>query len=177
MNTRVTYYVAISLDGFIATVDGGVEWLAAFQSDGEDYGYTSFYESVDGLVMGSRTFEQVLGFGVWPYPGKLGWVCTSREFGGLLEGVQTTSKDPMAMLDELAERGVQNAWLIGGARLATSFHAKGKIHRFILTVMPVLLGKGIPMLEASGTIKQLELVGSTQFPNGVIQLEYLAKDD
>ncbi len=65
--TEVVYYVAMSLDGCIATADGGVEWLAPFESGGEDRGYVDFYSSIDSLLMGSRTYEQILSFGDWPY--------------------------------------------------------------------------------------------------------------
>ena len=74
----VLYYVAASLDGYIATHDGGVEWLSPFEGTGEDYGFAQFYASVDALLLGSRTYEQSLTFRVWPYPGKLCWVFSQR---------------------------------------------------------------------------------------------------
>jgi dihydrofolate reductase len=66
---EVVYYVAASLDGFIATPDGGVGWLEPFE--GEDYGYAAFYASGDALLMGRRTFEKTLALGPWPYPAGL----------------------------------------------------------------------------------------------------------
>ena len=66
---EVVYYVAASLDGYIATPDGGVEWLAPFEGTGEDYGYAKFYTSVDAVLLGRKTFEKSLSFGEWPYPG------------------------------------------------------------------------------------------------------------
>jgi dihydrofolate reductase len=68
--TEIIYYVAASLDGYIAMPDGGVDWLSPYNTANEDYGYSAFYGSVDALIEGSRTYEQVLGFGEWPHPGK-----------------------------------------------------------------------------------------------------------
>jgi dihydrofolate reductase len=71
--------VATSLDGYIAKLDGSIDWLPVPEEGGEDYGYTKFYNSIEALVMGSTTYEQVLGFGDWPYPGKFSYVLTSRD--------------------------------------------------------------------------------------------------
>ena len=60
---EVVYYVASSLDGFIATPDGGVEWLHPFEGTGEDYCYADFYQSVDSVLLGRRTYEKSLEFG------------------------------------------------------------------------------------------------------------------
>ena len=68
---KITLYIAISVDGFVATEDGGVEWLDEFKGDVEDGdiggSYEDFFAGIDCLVMGSRTYEQVLTFGDWPY--------------------------------------------------------------------------------------------------------------
>lgn len=60
--TEIALYIACSLDGYIATSDGGEEWLSGVEVEGEDYGYHSFFDSVDVLILGSRTYEQILGF-------------------------------------------------------------------------------------------------------------------
>lgn len=64
------YYVAASLDGYIARPDGSVDWLQGYDGSGDDHGYDAFYASIDGLLMGRATYLQCLGFGAWPYPGK-----------------------------------------------------------------------------------------------------------
>ena len=67
---EIVYYVATSIDGYIASPDGSVEWLSPYEGKGEDYGYTEFYDSVDGVLLGSRTYEKALSFGAWPYSDK-----------------------------------------------------------------------------------------------------------
>ena len=75
---NIIYYVAASLDGFIATPDGGVDWLMPFQQSGEDYGWMDFVASVDAVLAGSRTYEQSLTFGGSPGMGKPCWVFSNR---------------------------------------------------------------------------------------------------
>ena len=75
----VVYYVASSLDGYIATTEGGVEWLDPFQGKGDDHGFFEFYASCDGLLMGSRTYEFSLKHPPWRSPHKPSRVFTRRE--------------------------------------------------------------------------------------------------
>lgn len=70
MKPHLTYYVAASLDGFIARPDGSVDWLDRFAEGGNDHGYNGFYQGIDGLLMGRGTYDIVRGFGDWPYLGK-----------------------------------------------------------------------------------------------------------
>jgi dihydrofolate reductase len=97
----IIYYVATSLDGFIATPDGGVEWLDPFETADEDYGYSAFYASVEAMLLGSRTYEQLLTVGEWPYPGKPGWVFTKRSVGVSRPEVILTARSPREMIAEV----------------------------------------------------------------------------
>jgi dihydrofolate reductase len=171
--TEVVYYAASSLDGFIATPEGGLDWLAPFENSGEDYGYSAFYDSVEAVLLGSRTFEQALGFGEWPYPGKPTWVFSSRPLEPVPESVTVTDRSPAEVLDELGSHGVTRAWLVGGGRLAGSFQAAGLISSYIVSVIPVILGAGIPLLGGSGSVQRLQLVDTKQYPDGVLQLRYV----
>ena len=80
---EIVYYAAASLDGQIATRDGGIDWLPPIETPGSDsggfdYGYPDFYASVDALLMGSRTYEKILRHDDWPYMDKPTWVFTRR---------------------------------------------------------------------------------------------------
>src|SRR5438132_695018 len=74
----VIYYVAVSLDGSIAPADGTLSWLAPFESSGDDYGYTAFYQSIDAVLLGRHTFEHAATCAQWPYPNKPCWVFSQR---------------------------------------------------------------------------------------------------
>jgi dihydrofolate reductase len=172
--TQIVYYVAASLDGYIATPDGKVEWLAPFEGSAEDYGYSAFLTSVDVLFMGSRTYEQLLTFGPWPYADKATWVFSRRSLEPVA-GVIVTDATPAAVAAEVDAGGSNRAWLVGGATLAGSFRAEGLITEYVVSVMPVILGAGIPLLAASGPAERLRLVDSTSFPSGVIQARYVRR--
>jgi len=169
----IIYYVAASLDGYIATADGGVEWLAPFEQSAEDYGYAEFLASVDALLLGSKTYEQVLGFGPWPYEGKPAWVFTHRDLERAND-VTFTSASPTKVAEELDALGHDRVWLVGGAALAAAFRAENLITEYIVSVMPVILGEGIALFGASGGSDSLVLLESAQYESGVVQLRYAA---
>jgi dihydrofolate reductase len=170
--TEVVYYVASSLDGFIATPDGGVEWLAPFEQSGQDYGYAAFYASVDAVLLGSHTFEQALTFGAWPYPGKPAWVFSSRSLATPPQDVAVTARDPREVVADLEAGGFARAWLVGGGSLAGSFQREGLITEYVVSIMPVILGAGIPLLGGSVVRERLRVLESTPYPDGVLQVRY-----
>lgn len=173
---EIVYYVAASVDGYIATPDGGVEWLAPFEASGEDYGYSAFLASVDAMLFGSRTYVQALTFGAWPYGGKPSWVFAR----GRLEaapGVTVTDRTPSEIASEMDARGLRRAWLVGGGTLARSFRAEALVTEYIVSIMPVILGGGIPLFAAPGPAERLQLVESAPFDSGVIQARYTRVHD
>jgi dihydrofolate reductase len=175
VNINIVYYVASSLDGFIATSDGAVEWLSSFGTSADDSGYQAFYATVDALLMGSRTYEQILGFGGWPYPGKPCWVFSHRDLPVSCSEVRLTRRTPLEVVSELQTHGLRRAWLVGGGQLAAAFRAQRLITDYIVTVFPVLLGDGLPMFGAAGAQEQLSLLSSRPLSNGIIQLSYDSK--
>jgi dihydrofolate reductase len=120
---EVVYSVAVSLDGFIASADGGVDWLTPFTRSIDPSEYKAFLESIDAVFMGSRTYEPTLGSGVDPFAsmGKPCWVFSKRDLPASGPSVTVTSASPEEVVGELSTRGIARAWLMGGTRLATSF--------------------------------------------------------
>ena len=172
----IVYYVAASLDGYIATPDGGIAWLAPFEAAGEDYGYAAFYASVDALLLGSHTYEQVLG-GQWPYPGKPCWVFSQRSLAPAQPELTVTARAPREVAAELESCGIRRAWLVGGGQLAGAFRAEALITEYIVSIIPVILGAGIPLFGAAGSEEKLELVEHRIYPTGVVHVRYRATKD
>lgn len=168
---EIVYYVATSIDGFIATADGSVDWLSEFEHGSEDYGYAEFLAGVDALLIGRTTYEQVLTFGEWPYAGKPTWVFAHGELSRTPAGVRGTAEAPEAVAGTLAESGVKRAWLVGGGELAGAFGRAGLITSCIISVMPVLLGEGVPLFGGHGVSRRLALESSTQIGD-VVQNVY-----
>lgn len=173
---EVVYYVAASIDGYIATPDGGIEWLAPFEGTGEDYGYAQFYESVGAVLLGRRTYETSLAFEEWPYPGKPCCVFSHGNVRSLSPDVTRTAQSPVQIVSEMATRGLQRAWLVGGGALAASFRSDGLISEYIVTVVPVILGAGVPLFADVGPPESLKLVEAKSYPKGLVQLRYLRTD-
>lgn len=168
---NVTFYIASSLDGFIATDDGGVSWLDEFQGTNDDGSYEAFFADVDCLVMGSKTYEQILGFGEWPYERKDTYVVTSRGLPTATESVELFD----GAVEELAhrlERQYEHIWLVGGAQLAQTFLRLNEIDELRLSVIPVLLGSGIPLFDGNGDRHALALTDANTFDNGIAELRY-----
>ncbi|MFQ5598119.1 MAG: dihydrofolate reductase family protein [Nitrospiria bacterium] len=170
--TALTYYVASSLDGYIADKDGGVSWLDMVDLSKDDHGYKDFYEGLDSLIMGRITYEQVLSFGKWPYPDKPCWVMTSKDIATNHPEIRTTSNTPDEIMQMLRENGHQKIWLVGGGKLAKSFHDAGLISEYCISIVPIVLGEGIPLLSLKAKRTTLKRLKWTPYASGIMQLWY-----
>ncbi len=110
MKPHLIYYVATSLDGFIARPDGSVDWLDRFAEGGNDHGYNGFYQGIDGLLMGRGTYDIVRGFGDWPYPGKPCQVLTRNPRESAVEGVELRHGTPRKASHASANRAAGSGW-------------------------------------------------------------------
>ncbi len=169
---EVVYAVAASLDGFIAPPDGSADWLSPFMRPGDDYGLAAFETSMGAILMGSRTYEQTLGYGGGGGSRKPCYVFSSRQLPVAGPHITVTAASPQEVIAELERRGIARAWLFGGARLLTSFRASGLVAEYRIGLIPVVLGGGIPLFESPGPPAHLRLVESKAYPNGVLGLRY-----
>ncbi len=174
---KTSVFVATSLDGFIAREDGRIDWLDAAQGmvpDGEDCGYQDFMATVDGLVMGRNTFEQVLSFPQWPY-GELPVVVLSHQAialpAAISKTVTVTAESPADLLARLAAAGRQHLYVDGGKTIQ-SFLATNLINEIIITVIPILIGTGKPLFGALPQDVQLAHVRSRCYDFGFVQHHY-----
>jgi dihydrofolate reductase len=168
--TTVVYAVASSLDGYIAADDGGVDWLHASMVKGESYDLDTFMNSIDGLVMGSRTYEAALAMGGFMGSSKHSWVCSKRP---LKAGVTVTAAEPRDVVQQMSAYGVTRAWLFGGGELAASFLEQGLIDEVSVGMMPVILGSGIPLFgRLKNGFSSLKLIESKPYKGGALGLRY-----
>lgn len=153
---RVRYYVATSLDGFIAPLDGSLEWFDQARAGrgpaGEDFGdFETFVKGIGGLILGRESFETELGFGEWSYEAIPTVVMTNRPLASAPKNVSTANGDPRQPLDAL-KRQVKTGdiWLLGGGVLAGQMLQAGLIDTIEITVLPISLGRGRPLFGAGG---------------------------
>ncbi len=168
---EIILYIATSIDGFIAKSDGSVDWLSVVEDKNSDYGYADFYKSIDALIMGSATYEQVLTFGKWPYEDKPAFIFTRRHIKTANKNVIFNDQQPRHFLRETG-KNYENIWLVGGGKLITSFFKEQLIDTFIFSVAPVILGSGIPLVSPAAIDQTLQLIDRQRYDSGLVQIKY-----
>jgi dihydrofolate reductase len=174
---KVIYYVAASIDGFIADADGSIGWLQPFEESGVDYGYQAFYAPVGAIVMGSKTYMDFFTLGVgWPYRGIETVVMSRRALPTFPQAdrLRFAQGDLSTVIDGLKSTlpAGKTLWLLGGGQLAAQCLAAGLLDEIQLSIMPVLLGRGTPLFSAFDGHFRLTLKAQEIFPDGVVQVTY-----
>ena len=168
----VRYQVAVSIDGFIGPEDGSVGWLEGTAGGDE---FFAFLKTIGGIVMGRASFELSLSFGPWDWKQPT-VVLTSRPFvEALPEGVEAFNGSPAAALDRLrAKMTGGDIWLFGGGVTAGQFVDADLIDRLELAVIPVVLGRGLPLFgNAKGDLHKFRLTKSApSSEGGLVMLDY-----
>ncbi len=165
---KVVFFVAASLDGYIARNNGSIDWLFSDQ----DYGYSEFYQTIDTALMGRTTYEVSIGFGEYPFPGLETFVFSRTKAGTRDENATFTDADSGELIQELRNRPGKNIWLVGGAGLSQSFLELGLIDEFVISIHPITLGSGIPLFTTHRRETKLTLKNKRAFSSGLIQLTY-----
>ena len=171
------YYVAATVDGFIAREDGAFDVFAA--EGGHVADYVAFMRAQRVVLMGRRTYEVGLALGVTnPYPW-LRQVVFSRTLPASPDAnVELVAGDPAEFVRRLkAEQPDADLWLCGGGALAAALLGAGLVDEVIVKVSPVLLGSGVPLVARLGRAVPLDLVASTTHAGGVVVLRYGVRPD
>jgi dihydrofolate reductase len=171
---RIKLYIACSLDGYIARKDGSIDWLTEYENSSEtDYGYPEFYASIGTVLMGRKTYEQVLGFGNWPYGEKKTYVFTKQNKTLLREkNVEFVSGDIGEFARRLKENTDEDIWLVGGSQLIKSFLEEDLVQDMIVFIVPITLGSGIPLFDRIGKEIRLKMISIERYENGIVRLDY-----
>lgn len=159
---KLKLFIAMSLDGFIADPSDSIDWLEAIEGQG-DNGYQSFYNSVDTLIMGRRTYDWIKEHtDRYPYTGKISYVITSQDHDDTQE--VKFSKDPVTLIKKLKKGKGKDLWLVGGGVLVDALLKEGLVDEIILTIAPIILGSGIPLFKGSkANLKQTKIQVFNQF--------------
>ena len=167
----VSVFVGTSVDGFIARVNGELDFLPP--GGGEPHGYNEFIATVDAIVIGRKTYETVLAMDEWPYGKKRVVVLSSRpvdlsEVDGVVEQMSGT---PAEIVSRLANSGARHLYVDGGITIQ-GFLRAGLVQRLVITHVPVLIGEGIPLFGALPHDIQLRHIATRHYPSGLVQSEY-----
>lgn len=170
---KITLFIAMSLDGYIADPQGGVDWLSGQGGEGEKDFYGEFIRGVDTVVMGGNTYRQIiekLSPGRWPYEGLTAYVLTHRPQPAA-EGVVFTDGPACRLAAELKSRPGKGIWVCGGAAVAQALIAGGLIDEYRISIIPTILGGGIPLFGRLPAEIKLSLVGA-RTSDGMAELTY-----
>ena len=178
--SRVTIHMAASLDGFIARKDGRVDWMDTSDqfAGGEtmEPGFVeAFLETIDCYVMGSRTYETALGFEAkgfgWVYGDKPTFVLTSRQLPRIRDTVEFHSGDLAQFVNGRLRPRFRTIWFAGGGMVAAECLRLGLADEVRYSILPVLIGEGIPFFEVDRDIA-LHLAEVKAYKNGMVELRY-----
>lgn len=165
----VIYYLAVSLDGFIAGPDGDVSWLDGYFIP--ELGFHDFIQRIGGVIMGRKTFDKIASFGKWPYGEIKGTIATHRDLDRSLGPVASSGGTASEILEAAKSNSPGPHWLVGGAELATQFMENRLLTRIDMFVIPVLLGSGVAAFTGHRPLT-LELIDSQTYPKGIVRLSY-----
>lgn len=168
-------FIATSLDGYIADSKGSVAFLDTYPlSNEDDMGYGSFIKGIDAIIMGRKSFETVLSFDVsWPYTKHVFvWSNTLKNIPeNLQKNVSFVSGNLSDILKEIHNKGFNNLYIDGGKVIQTFLDAD-LIDEMTITIIPVLLGSGIPLFGVGNNFLKFRCVSSKLFENGLSQNVY-----
>src|SRR5829696_2219634 len=170
---KIIVHIATSADGYIARPDDDMEWLINRPAPKGFYGLPAFERTIDTKLLGRRTFEWSLKMGA-PFGGKTqDFVFTHDPSPGPRpSGVQFVTEPVKDFVSRLRGSAGKNIWLMGGGGLIASFLDAGAIDEFIVSIVPVFIGEGIPLIAPRHRHAPLSLRSVTPFPDGVVQLHY-----
>lgn len=171
----VSVFIAASVDGYIAREDNSIDWLEnpGANSD-QDYGYQDFISRIDAILMGRNTFDVVKDLKDWSYKGLPTFVLTHHPMtlqSGKYENAQAIQGEPGEVILELENRGFNHIYIDGGETI-TEFLSESLVDEMIITRIPILLGKGIPLFGWMEKEIKLELVSTIDFKDGLVQNKY-----
>lgn len=169
----VRYSVATSLDGFIAGPNGEIDWIR--QDPTRDF--ASVYAQFDTALLGRRTYELTQRPGAPRLP--TGWsiyVISTTLRAATDPAVRVISTEVAETVAQLRRQTGKAIWLFGGGALFASLLAARQVDELELAVMPVLLGRGVPLLQPGGTRADLTLLTVSESPNGIVRLSYRVND-
>jgi dihydrofolate reductase len=174
-NRKLVLYIAMSLDGYIATLDNDISFLSLVEKEGEDYGYQAFMESIDTVILGRKTYQKVADMG-YDYAPECKTVYVITRTPRPSKGdVHFYTESLKTLVNTLKNEKGKNIFCDGGAEIVNELLKDNLIDEFMISVIPVLLGNGIRLFRDGHTQKNLQFISAKYFEKGLVQLHYSKK--
>ena len=170
---KVIVHIATSADGFIARPDDDLDWLTSRPAPDGFYGMNAFMKTIDATILGRKTYDMSLRLGA-NFDEKRPTFVFSRQPAAADSppGVEFVKGDVGAFVKRLRERPGKDIWLMGGGEVIASFLDAHAIDEFVISVVPVFIGEGIPLIAPRHRHVPLELQAVERFEDGLVQLHY-----
>ena len=170
---KVVLYIAMSLDGFIATKDDDISWLSAAGKEGEDYGYAEFSATVDTYIVGRKTYEKVKDMvGSFPPASQFTCYVMTRQKREEEEGVIFYQGDIGELIGNLKKVAGKSIYCDGGGEIVKLLMEKNLIDEYIVSIIPLVLGDGKRLFLGETASFPLKAEPPKFFDTGLVQLRY-----
>lgn len=175
MNRKLCLFIAMSLDGYIAKADDDISFLDDMTQEGEDYGYASYIESVDTVLLGRKTYDKIMSMGAEsPYGDRNVYVFT-RTYRANSGKTTFYSDDLIEFVCILKNQTGKNIYCDGGAEIIQQLLHFNLVDEITISIIPVLLGCGIRLFDGIYPEQKLTLLESKSFEKGLTRLHYARK--
>lgn len=170
---KIIVHIATSADGYIARPDGNLDWLTSRPDPEGFYGLPEFARSTDAKILGRKTFDVSVELGAKFSAKDVHYVFSRRPPpASIPPGVHFVSEPVRTFVDGLRSQAGKNIWMMGGGEIIGSFLDEGAIDEFVVTVVPMFIGEGIPLIAPRHREVPLTLLSVQGFPDGVVQVHY-----
>ncbi|WP_286858312.1 MULTISPECIES: dihydrofolate reductase family protein [Sphingobacterium] len=171
---KISIFIAMSLDGYIAKPNDDLSFLNLVEKEGEDYGYAEFTDSIDTIIIGRKTYEYVLkniGSSHYDNGNRDVYVITGTERPNVGRTVFYTG-DLTKLIERLKSENGKNIYCDGGAEVINELLKQDLIDEFVISVIPILLGNGTRLFKDGRPEQTLKLITAKAFETGLTQLHY-----
>lgn len=178
MNSRkISLYIAMSLDGYIALPDNDISFLSMVDQEGEDYGYAEFYSTTDTIIIGRRTYDKVITMGdTWWHAAKKTYVLTRSGGTPIHPSIEFYNGDVKSLIQKLRATEGKTIYCDGGGETVKMFLQERLFDEITVSIIPILLGRGIKLFPEGFPEQKLKLISSKGFEKGLVQVKYLVTE-
>jgi dihydrofolate reductase len=170
---KIIVHIATSADGYIARSDGNIDWLTTRPAPKGFYGISAFMRSIDAKILGRKTFDLSVEMGAHFSANDRYYVFSRQPVPvSVPPGVKFVSLPIGAFAKSLREQSGKDIWMMGGGDIIASFLDEDAIDEFIISIVPIFIGEGIPLIAARHREVPLMLRSVKSFPDGVVQVHY-----
>ena len=176
MERKLILYIAMSLDGYIAATSDDLGFLSIVEQPGEDYGYREFIKRIDTIIIGRKSFDKVISMGFeYPHKDKDVYIISRTPKTGY-GTFRYYSDDLRELILRLKSKPGKDIFCDGGAEIVNELLMDDLIDEFVISVIPIMIGDGVPLFKKGRPELKLQLINSMCYDKGLVQLHYIRKE-